>query len=135
MTDVASLRRIPLFADLGDDALERIAAIATEVEAPEGQVLARSDDTASGLFVIEEGSVVVEARERQIELGPGEFVGELALLVPDSTRVARVRACAPTRCLAIGRADFERLLEEEPRIAVAMLRVLARRLMDEMQRS
>jgi hypothetical protein len=35
-------------------------------------------------------------------------------------------------CLAIGRTDFTDLLEAEPQIAVAMLPVLARRLMDQM---
>jgi CRP-like cAMP-binding protein len=96
---------------------------------PAGQTLARADDPGSGMFVLEEGSVVVEGRGRHvIELGPGEFVGELALLVPESVRAARVRAKTDVRCLAIGRAEFEQLLEDEPRIALAMLPVVARRL-------
>ena len=79
------------------------------------------------MFVIEEGSVIVEARGHiAIELGAGEFVGELALLVPDSVRSARVRAITDVRCLAIGAADFRQLLEDEPRIALAMLPVVAR---------
>jgi CRP-like cAMP-binding protein len=41
-----------------------------------------------------------------------------------------VQATTQVRCLALGRSDFARLLEEEPRIAVAMLPVLARRLAD-----
>ena len=49
------------------------------------------------MFVILEGTVIVEARgDVEIELGPGEFVGELALLVPDAIRSARVRAVRPT---------------------------------------
>jgi CRP-like cAMP-binding protein len=129
----AELREIPLFAELGDEVLEGIASIAVELKIPEGQVLAQADDPGSGMFIIVEGTVAVEARGQTIELGPGEFVGELALLVPDSTRVARVRATSPVVCLAISRADFGELLEMEPRIAVAMLPVLARRLMDQMQ--
>ena len=81
------------------------------------------------MFVIEEGSVIVEARgDVEIELGPGEFVGELALLVPDSVRSARVRAVTDVRCLAIGAGDFMQLLDDEPRIALAMLPVVAERL-------
>ena len=72
--------------------------------------------------------MVVEARGRSIELGPGEFFGELSLLVPESRRVARVRAKTPIRCIAINRLDFEELLEDEPRLALAMLPVVARRL-------
>jgi CRP/FNR family cyclic AMP-dependent transcriptional regulator len=127
--DLARLRDLPLFAALADDALRRVLAIAAEVEVPAGQTLTRANDPGTGMFVIEEGSVIVEARgQRIVELGPGEFVGELALFVPESTRVARVRAKTDVRCLAIGRMDFERLLDDEPRIAVAMLPVLARRL-------
>ena len=129
----ARLREIPLFAGLSDDALERIASIATEIEVEAGMVLARADDPGSGMFVVEEGAVVVELRSRTIELGPGEFFGELALLVPEATRVARVRAGSRVRCLAVSRADFGTLLEEEPRIAVAMLPVLARRLVDQLK--
>jgi CRP-like cAMP-binding protein len=125
---LARLRDVPIFAGLDDDVLERILGMTTEVEVPAGQMLARADDPGAGMFVIEEGRVVVEARHRTIELGPGEFFGELSLLVPESKRVARVRAKTPTRCLALSRLEFEQLLEDEPRIALAMLPVIARRL-------
>jgi CRP-like cAMP-binding protein len=127
--DLARLRALPLFAGLSDEALRRVEAVVVELEIGAGQTLARADDPGSGMFVIEEGTVVVEGRgEHVIELGPGEFVGELALLVPESIRAARVRAKTDVRCLAIGRPEFEQLLEDEPRIALAMLPVVARRL-------
>ena len=123
------MRDLPLFAQLGEDALRRVQELTVELEIPAGQTLARADDPGSGMFVIEEGTVVVEGRGRHvIELGPGEFVGELALLVPESIRAARVRAKTDVRCLAISRLEFEQLLEDEPRIALAMLPVVARRL-------
>jgi CRP-like cAMP-binding protein len=81
------------------------------------------------MFVIEEGTVVVEARGGvHIELDAGEFVGELSLLVPETNRIGRVRALTDVRCLAISREAFSELLEDEPTLAVAMLPVLARRL-------
>ena len=128
---VARLRAIPLFAGLDDDALERVADIATEVDARAGQVLTRANDPGAGMFVVEEGAVAVELRSRTIEFGPGEFFGELSLLVPDSRRIARVRATTDARLLAVSRADFGALLESEPRLAVAMLPVVAQRLVDE----
>jgi CRP/FNR family cyclic AMP-dependent transcriptional regulator len=127
--DLARLRGLPLFAGLGDDTLRRIHALAAEIDVPAGQTFVQAGDAASGMFVIEEGSVIVEARGHvEIELGPGEFVGELALLVPDSVRSARVRAVTDVRCLAIGAGDFMQLLDDEPRIALAMLPVVAERL-------
>ncbi len=125
---------IPLFAELTDEALHSLAKIATEVEVPAGQVMIRPYDPGLGMFVVEEGTVVVELHHgREVELGPGEFFGELALLIPEGVRAARVRAETDVRCLAIGREDFARLLDSEPRIAVAMLPVLARRLSDELR--
>ena len=84
------------------------------------------------MFVLEEGTVAVEVPGKTIELGPGEFFGELSLLVPESTRVARVRATTAVRCVAISRAAFEELIEGEPAFTLAMLHVVARRLWHEM---
>ena len=125
------LRAIPLFAGLEDDALERIAELATDVEARAGQVLTRANEPGAGMFVVEEGTVAVELRSRTIEFGPGEFFGELSLLVPDARRIARVRATSDARLLAVSRADFAALLESDPRIAVSMRPVLAQRLVVE----
>src|SRR5438105_14463401 len=96
---VDRLREIPLFAELPEDTLERIAELATDYETPAGQVMTRAYDPGLGMFVIEEGTVVVDLGEREIELGPGEFFGELALLTPEGTRAARVRAGTDVRWL------------------------------------
>ena len=122
------LRALPPFAGMSEFGLERLAARATEVEAQPGQVLALANDPGTGMFVIREGEVVVESRPGPITLGPGSFFGELALLVPDAGRVARVRAAVPVRCLSISRDDFMALVETEPSFALFLLRELARRL-------
>lgn len=129
VTEIAFLRPLPLFASLDDDGLRRVASVSVELDVPAGQVLVHAGDPGSGIFVILTGTAVVEARgETMIEVGPGEFVGELALLVPEATRSARVRAKSDVRCLAIFAGDFQALLQDEPRIALAMLPVLAERL-------
>jgi CRP-like cAMP-binding protein len=125
---VEKLRTIPLFANLSDDVLRDILAHATEFEAHGGHVLAQPNMPGAGLFVIEEGSATVELHGLEKTLGPGEFFGELALLLEDERHTARVFAATPIRCLAIRREDFDELLEKEPTIAVAMLRTVARRL-------
>jgi CRP-like cAMP-binding protein len=127
---VEKVRAIPLFAGLDDDALERVVSLFSEVEAPAGQVIVEHGHPGSGMFLLEEGTVSVELRGGRVELGPGEFFGELSILADDVTRTARVRSTTPIRALVIGRPDFRRLLENEPRIAVAMLPVLAHRLAD-----
>ena len=125
--DIEKLRRIPLFADLHDRTLERIAELSTEFEEPAGWVLVEVGQPGSGMFVLEEGTVEVQTPDgRSWELGAGEFFGELALLT-DDPRKARIRATTPVRCLAISRSDFQELLKEEPEIALAMLPRLAGR--------
>jgi CRP-like cAMP-binding protein len=125
---IVRLRNVPLFADLPDEVLADIATRATSFEASEGHVLVQPNMAGAGLFVIEDGSVTVEAPGRKIELGPGEFFGELALLDENATHTARVTAATAVRCLALGRNDFDELLAAQPRLAIAMLKTVARRL-------
>jgi len=127
---VERLRDIPLFAGLDEEALGRVASLFSEVEAPAGQVIVEHGHPGSGMFLLEDGTVSVELPTGPVELGPGEFFGELSILADDIPRTARVRTTTPIRALVIGRPDFRRLLEEEPRIAAAMLPVLAHRLAD-----
>ncbi len=129
-TPIEHLQAIPLFAGLDDASLERIAELTSEVELPAGRLLIERNQPGAGLYVIEDGTVAVELPHRTVDLGPGECVGELSLLVPDAQRSARVRSVTPVRLVAIGRSDFERLLESEPRLAVALLHTVAARLLD-----
>jgi len=124
------LRELPLFSGLSDAGFERIAACGVVVDAAHGQVIALADDPGSGAWVILEGTVTVETRGREFEVGAGETVGELALLVPDHGRVARVRVTESARCLSIPRDDFLALVESEPQFALHLLRELARRLVE-----
>ena len=125
---VDQLRAVELFSQLDDDVLARIAETATEVDCPAGTVLVEANQKGSGLYLIVDGRVDVDARAGHFELGPGQVVGELALLTPDAVRTARVRAATEVKALAISRADFSPLLDEEPRLARALLDVVARRL-------
>jgi CRP/FNR family transcriptional regulator, cyclic AMP receptor protein len=124
------LRQIQLFAGVSDAGLERLVAASGEIECEPGQVLALPGDPGSGMYVVLDGEVSVEIRGGfHAELGPGNFFGEVALLVP-SGRVARVRAASKARCLSIPRDDAIALLESEPALTMKMLRELARRLSD-----
>jgi CRP-like cAMP-binding protein len=124
------LRNAPLFAELSDESLERIKEAVTEFDAPAGATLVQPDAEGSGLYIVCEGTVAVETRGAgTIELGPGECVGELALLTP-TPRSARVSAKTRVHGLAVDRADFGRLRESEPQIALSLLGVLARRLVE-----
>lgn len=129
---ISALRRASLFQGLAEDSLARVAEWVKDFEAPAGQVLIEPGMAGSGMFVVCEGTVVVETRsQRRVELGPGEVVGEMALIKPDGVRTARVRALTDVRCLALDREAFRRLLAEEPGLAMAVLDVVAARIQEE----
>lgn len=122
------LREIPLFDGLSDAALRKVLQVADEVEAPAGLVLIEPDREGAGMFILEEGSVVVERGSKKLRLGPGEFFGEMALLTPHGHRSARVRTESEVRMLVVPRTEFGKLLKADPKIAIHMLGVIAQRL-------
>ena len=121
------LSGIPLFAELSKQSAATVAGGGV-TNVPAGQLLAQSGDPGIGMFVVLDGSVVVERGTLHIEIERHGFFGELSLLVPDSPRIARVRALSDARILAISRETFELLLDTEPAFVRALLRELAARL-------
>jgi CRP-like cAMP-binding protein len=128
---VARLKAVPLFAGLPARSLQRVAQMMKEFDAAPGQVLVQPHMAASGMFAIEEGQVSVEAPKFKAQRGPGEVIGELALLT-DGGRTARVRARTAVKGFAISRADFREVLESEPKMALSLLEVLAARMADQL---
>jgi CRP-like cAMP-binding protein len=122
-----ALSEVPLFAGLSEESLALVAAGGV-TDVPAGQVLAQAGDPGFGMFVVLEGAVVVERGELHLDIERGGFFGELALLVPGSPRIARVRAKTDAQVLALTRVTFDQLLETEPSFARAMLREMAVRL-------
>jgi CRP-like cAMP-binding protein len=105
-----------------------VADRAVEVDFPEGRAIVRQGEVGTGFFLITTGRArVVRDGATIAELGPGDFFGELSLLDREP-RIATVTAEAPTTCMAIASWEFETLLESQPRLAIALLRGVARRL-------
>jgi CPA1 family monovalent cation:H+ antiporter len=123
-----ALRRVPLFAGLPEGDLDHLAEAVSEIEVPPGQLLVQPGMAGTGMFFIAEGTAVVETKREEIELGPGQFFGELALISTDATRTARVRAKTPLRCLALDRASFRTLVTDHPDVAASLLEVALGRL-------
>ncbi len=125
---VAMLAATPLFADVPPDGLAAIGERVVEVEFPADHVIARQGDIGSGFFVVASGAVrVVRDGALLARLGPGEFFGELSVL-DGKPRTAQVLADGPTVCLALATWDFEAVVNEQPGVALAVMRGLAGRL-------
>jgi CRP-like cAMP-binding protein len=124
----ALLAACPLFRDLEADGLAAVAAVAAEVDFPAGRTIARQGEIGSGMFIVSAGRVrVVRDGSTLARLGPGEFFGELSVL-DGAPRNASVVADEPTTCLALATWDVERVLREQPGVALAIMRVVVARL-------
>ena len=108
--------------------LQRISDLMTPVTAEPGAVLCREGRVGRDFYVVVEGNVSVTIGGREIAtLGPGEFVGEMALLVR-RPRTATVTATTPLRYLVGSRRDFRVLMTEAPSVAERILQVVGRRI-------
>ena len=127
-TKVELLRRIPLFSPCSEAELDSIAAIADELKFRAGTVLVRQGDPGREMFVLIEGTVDVERGGEKVNaLGPGDFIGEGALLMR-KPRNATITATSPIRALVITDMNFQRLLESDPQMAAKVRETLAGRL-------
>ena len=118
----------PLFEGIAEDDLDGIADRAVEAEYPAGAVIVREGEIGTGFFVVVSGTARVVRDGRTIaRVGPGEFFGELSVL-DGGPRNAQVVADEPAVCIALASWELEAVIMEQPRVALAMLRVLAARL-------
>ena len=122
---------VPLFAGCSKAELSEIASIADELDLPEGATLIREDDRGREFLIVIDGTVKVTKKGRKLrELGPGSWVGEIALIA-DVPRTATVVATSPVRLLVITDRAFQHLIRETPSIAAKVLQSLGERLQTE----
>ncbi len=134
MEQVAVLRKVPLLSDLPDGVINSLASTLKEVSIEGGEVLCREHEPGDSLYIVIEGQVDVllgleTTDEKTINtIGPGDFIGEMSLVLPGGLRTASVRAATPARLWRMTRTDFDALLHRQPTLAYAMVRTLTRRL-------
>src|SRR5689334_16918319 len=97
-----------------------------------GDVLFREGESGDVMFVIQSGAVRItkdvggEAKPLAV-LGPGEFVGEMAIL-NNKPRTATASVIEPTRCLVIEAKMLESMVAKNAEIALRLIKKLAKRL-------
>jgi len=125
---VRLISRVPLFEGCSQAELARIAAIATQIELPKGDVLFQEGAPGDDFFVLVKGSADVRKDKRHIAtLKAGDFAGEIALL-SNAPRTATVTATSPITALRATRKGFSELLKLSPSIQQKVLTALAERL-------
>jgi CRP-like cAMP-binding protein len=121
------LAAVPLFAGCTRKELETIAKATTELTIEQGKEFVGQGDVGREAFVIVEGTADVLRGGRKIAtLGPGESVGELALL-DHGPRTASVVAATPMTVLVLGPREFSAVLDSVPTLTHKILAALAGR--------
>ena len=126
-----ALEKLPFFAGWTKDELTAVDKVADEVTFAPGELLMKQGNVAYEFIVIIDGTVGIEHDGEQIaSLGPGEHVGEMALL-DGGVRSATVVARTEVKALLVGSREFRALVAKLPSLDRQLLKSLTRRLRSE----
>ncbi len=129
--ELATLRAIPLFRDLKDAELKRLAKLLHERHYEPGEVVFREGQTGAGMYIIKQGAVDIVLRmadggeQAVVSLGDRQFFGELALL-ESSPRTATCVVRKPSVLLGLFQPDLEQLLDRDSKLGARVVWNLAR---------
>jgi CRP-like cAMP-binding protein len=122
------IKGVPLFSDLDDKTVDRLAGEFIERHFPEGTAIATEGVDGLNFFIVASGEAAVSIRGQVVgTLGPGASFGEVAL-VDKSARSATVTATTPIVAYALPVWSFRPLVEQRPELAWKLLEILAERL-------
>jgi CRP/FNR family transcriptional regulator, cyclic AMP receptor protein len=125
--DVSLLKTIPLFAEVPEDKLRKIAPFAETDEFAEGQVVVKEGGYSNHFFAIEDGTAKVERDgEHVADLGSGDVFGEQGLLEKQE-RSATVTATSRLRVIKIEHWELSRMRKSMPEVVEELQRKVAER--------
>ena len=107
--------RVPLFSGLDEAARRSVARLLRPRLALPGEFIVRRGERGDAMYFISSGAVEVRLAQIPVELGSGDFFGELALL-QEMPRTADVVALSYCDLLTLAARDLDRLFETEPSI-------------------
>ena len=121
-TLVEELKRVPLFSELSQRQLKRLARDFKErTFQPGTSMLQQGHMSGVDFFVIAEGEALLSVDGKEVgRLGPGDHFGELAL-IGQRARTATVTAESPLRCLVMTSWNFRRFVTDNPDVSWKLL--------------
>jgi CRP/FNR family transcriptional regulator, cyclic AMP receptor protein len=125
--DAATLKKIPLFAEVPDEVLGKIAPWTSVEEWPEGKVIVKEGGFSNHFYAIQEGTAKVERDGEHIaDLGPGDVFGEQGLLERQE-RSATVTASSEVRLIKIEHWELSRMRQSMPEVVEELRRKVEER--------
>ncbi len=127
-TKVALLQRVPLLQGLDAAHLQRVAHLAREVHAADGEVITAQGESGDDFFMVVAGTVLVVRDDLVLaRLRAGDFFGEIAL-IDGRPRTASAIAEGEAQLLVLDHSGFDALLDEFPGIGRQVARTLVERI-------
>ncbi len=135
----ALLAAVPLFSELSESELERVARVAVPRSFPKGVRVFHEGDESDACYVVRDGDLRVTREHpdgRAIALatlGPRDIFGELAML-DGGTRSASIETLSECELLALPASDMRRVISDHGEIAAKLISALTRRLRETNER-
>ena len=124
----AELRAVAFLAPLSDDQVADLAGRALRTREPAGMVFSKEGERGDEMVVVLDGEVEVRRDGRVVAtLGPGAYVGEMALLAEQPIRTATVVARTPVVIAYLARHDVETVLAAAPAVLAELRATVAAR--------
>jgi len=132
--DKSVFLKIPLFQDVPSSELFQMVNELPVKTYKAGAYIFREGEAGENLYIVMDGALeVLLGADSPDELllrtcGPGEYIGEMSLILPEGKRTASVRAKIRTRTWVMSHDKFQEITKRWPMIAYSMLRILSQRL-------
>jgi uncharacterized membrane protein len=133
MSDIPTLKQVPLFSLMDADALAAVRALMTTYTYAPGQVILREGERGNAFHVVVQGQVqilVQDASGHELivdDIGVGGFFGELSMLTGEP-RSVRAKAIDQVTTLVLHRVEFFTFLQQHPQTSIEVLMTLGQRL-------
>jgi CRP-like cAMP-binding protein len=122
------IRAVPIFQELRDDFLVRLASVMEELSFPAEHTIFTQGQEGRSLYIVISGVVRVHIGDRDLaKLKQGDVVGEMSLF-DSEPRSASVTTLEPCECLMLTQLQLYDAIDETPGIAINIIRLLSRRI-------
>ena len=122
------VRGVPIFKELRDDFLVRLASIMDELSFPEQHTIFSEGQEGRALYIVVSGRVSVHSRGQELaKLDKGTCFGEMSLFDAEP-RSASITTLQPCDCLMLTQQQLYEAIDETPGIAINIIRLLSRRI-------
>jgi CRP-like cAMP-binding protein len=137
---IQALKQQSLFSDIDGEGLERLSKIVKKVTLKKGEYLFKEKDDTRGVYLLHSGKVEISRvtadgwRQTLTVVTPGDFFGELSILEKRS-HVASAVAVEDSELFLIPREEFERLMDEDLKLACYILKKIALEMSKKLRRT